>query len=138
MALIDNFKIYLQNNPGVTLTFKQLDRLREAMHRGGFSGAKLIKIVEVVELLDFNKNHISIYRILTNGILNYLLDTTDDDITNNTVDWVTEAKGNTLVTKLQASTLPGKVKKHILLEVEKHAVNILSANLLNAIALVKN
>ncbi len=132
---LDQIKTWLQSNP--VLDDMQVDKFREAMHRGVMDGARLTKIVEVVELLDFDLSHIDIYKALTNAICNFLLD--DDDVSEaaGELDWVSVSLGDTFVTKLQASTLPNKVKKHILLEVDSRAVNILSTDLLNAITLAK-
>lgn len=132
---LDQIKAWLQSNP--VLDDMQISKFQEAMHSGVMDGARLTKIVEVVELLDFDQSHIVIYRVLTNAILNFLLD--DDEVSEaaGELDWISQALGDTFVTKLQASTLPNKVKKYILLEIDDKAANILSTNLLNAIAFAK-
>lgn len=128
---LDEVKVWLQSNP--ILTEKQVFHLREAIHRKLMDGVHLNKVFEVVELLDWNSNHIIIYKVLTDAILLYLLDDDEASILAGEIDWITETDGDTLVTKLQGSTLPNKVKKHILQEVDIHAQNILSQNLTDAI-----
>ena len=132
---LDQVKIWLQNNP--VLTYQQAQQFREVLHSKALTGARLTSIIEVVELLDFDNNHIEIYKTVTDIILNFLLNDDDASEQAGELDWISETLGDSVVTKLQASTLPNKVKKHIFLEIEKYANNILSQNLLDAIAIAK-
>ena len=128
-------KVWVQNNP--TMTPRQLDRFREAVHSAPMTGQRLGKLLEVAELVDFANTDFSVYRILANCFLLYLLDDDDASEAAGELDWISAQKGDAFITNLNQSTLPFAVKKHILLKVEDAAVNILSTNLLNAIAAVK-